>query len=190
MREKHVSLLIKLPGMIYKINFALFCSSFNFSNQLLNLLLYACGNVDDSQSCRLNFREAVRANNNQPSLNLLSSYSSQYFAETEYNQCIDIIDVSFFGKYPQTFFFIYYLILFRPQQYFKMHFASQDIAVLFDVCEESTRKDWLVPYIYFFNIKSVLSTQLCNRNSWRKNRTLVAKFTENKNIMSDQTTIA
>lgn len=81
--------------MFHKINFAFFCSSFNFSNQLLNLLLYACGNVDDTQNCRLNFREAVRANNNQPSLNLLSSYSSQYFAETEYNDCIDMINVSF-----------------------------------------------------------------------------------------------
>ncbi|CAG9759371.1 unnamed protein product [Ceutorhynchus assimilis] len=62
--------------------------------QLTNLLSYACENIDETRNCRMDFLRAARANNNQPSIALLSLYADTYFAETQYDQCANIINVA------------------------------------------------------------------------------------------------
>ncbi|XP_060515851.1 uncharacterized protein LOC132695554 isoform X3 [Cylas formicarius] len=63
------------------------------TRQLLSLLTLACLNAGGAavRACvdRLSF--AVRANNNQPSISALSLVAEQFFRNTRYDECADII---------------------------------------------------------------------------------------------------
>ncbi|XP_060515849.1 uncharacterized protein LOC132695554 isoform X2 [Cylas formicarius] len=66
------------------------------TRQLLSLLTLACLNAGGAavRACvdRLSF--AVRANNNQPSISALSLVAEQFFRNTRYDECADIIAIA------------------------------------------------------------------------------------------------
>ncbi|KAJ8951944.1 hypothetical protein NQ318_013611, partial [Aromia moschata] len=69
-------------------------------SQLVNLFNLMCTNIaNEDESALLDacigcFSRASRANNNQPSLGILSECASLYLTDTRYNDCADIIAAS------------------------------------------------------------------------------------------------
>lgn len=105
------------------------------------MLNYACRNVADSAACSAGFLQAVRANNNQPSIPLLALYSTRFFSDTQYSSCIDIIEVSYCSVV--TFYHVFVTYLNYRERLQVTDYVLMDIATSCGASEERIRKFWL-----------------------------------------------